>query len=84
MDSIELKEKRNRRGSFLSALICGKREGDGEDERSGGGEDSGIETIDLDIVVATEVKKEVVDEDDDGGVSKTTEDEVNRSFGKID
>ena len=84
MDSIELKEKRNRRGSFLSALICGKREGEDEDERSGGGEDSGIETIDLDLVVATEVKKEVVDEDDDGGVSKTTEDEVNRSFGKID
>ena len=67
----------------MSALICGKREGDGEDDRSGGGgEDSGIETIDLDIVVATDVG-EVVNEDDDGGVSKTTEDEASKSIGKI-
>ena len=68
MNSINLKERRNsRRGSFLSALFCS----------GGGGEDSGIETIDLDLgggggyTRVGKFKVEVVE--DDGGVSKSTE-----------
>ena len=72
----------SRRGSFLSTLMCGKGGEDSEEGWGcGNGEDSDIETVDLDLIAASGLVEGKEDEEvvaDECSVAKATGDEVHQ------